>query len=30
MSSPRMVDIISEGDEEIKKGDFQTTKVEDL
>ncbi len=30
MSSPTMMEILEKGDEEIKKGDFETTKVEDL
>lgn len=30
MSSPKMLDIIREGDEEIKKGNLHTTNVEDL
>lgn len=30
MSSPKMMEIIKEGDEAIKKGDIQTIKVEDL
>ena len=30
MSSPMMMEILEKGDEEIKKGNFETTKVEDL
>ena len=30
MSSTTMMEILEKGDEEIKKGDFETTKVEDL
>ena len=30
MSSPTMMEILEKGDEEIKKGEFETTKVEDL
>ena len=30
MSSPTMMEILEKGDEEIKKGDFENTKVEDL
>jgi hypothetical protein len=30
MSSPTMMEILEKGDEEIKKGNFETTKVEDL
>ena len=30
LSSPAMVEILEKGDEEIKRGEFETTKVEDL
>lgn len=30
LSSPKMVEIIKNGDEEIRKGNLQATKVEDL
>ena len=30
LSSPAMIEILEKGDEEIKKGKFETTKVENL
>ena len=30
LSSPAMIEIQEKGDEEIKKGEFETTKVENL
>ena len=30
LSSPAMIEILENGDEEIKKGEFETTKVENL